>query len=297
MSALVASLPDYASLVREELESYLEAALVSHSARLAAAMRYSTLAGGKRLRAVLGLALADSLGVSRQVALPYYAGIECIHAMSLIHDDLPCMDDDDLRRGQPSCHRQFDEATALLAGDALLVLGLALPLQIQKPATVQAALVGLLAQSSGAAGMTAGQMLDLEATGAEQSLAELQQIHQLKTGALFRAVCVGAAILAEQPADSLVYRATERFAEELGLAFQIADDLLDATATSAQLGKTAGKDLAQAKLTYVKLHGLTESKHLALAHANQAKRILCEEICVPSQLLIDLCDLIVKRVS
>jgi geranylgeranyl diphosphate synthase, type II len=245
----------------------IEAGLAAHvppattrPERLHQAMRYSLEAGGKRLRPMLVLAAAELGDTSKTDPMPAAVAVECVHTYSLIHDDLPCMDDDDLRRGRPTAHRQFDEATALLAGDALLTHAFALLARAYAADPVLSRhLIDELADAAGSRRLIGGQMADLQAEEKTDATAEeLDFIHLNKTGAMLEASLVmGAQVggLSEPQGDSL--RAVGR---ALGLAFQIVDDVLDATADTATLGKTAGKDARAGKTTYVRLHGLEESR-------------------------------------
>jgi len=227
-------------------------------AQLAAAMRHAVLGGGKRLRAFLVLEVAGVFGADGSGAERVAAAAECLHAYSLVHDDLPCMDDDDLRRGKPTVHRAWDEATAVLAGDALQTLAFEL---LADPAThsdagVRAELVLTLARASGHGGMVGGQALDLaaEAAGAPLSAAEVKRLQALKTGALIRFAAEAGAILGRAAeADRARIRA---YAEALGEAFQIADDLLDVTGTEADMGKRVGKDAGAGKATFIDILGV-----------------------------------------
>jgi farnesyl diphosphate synthase len=245
-------------------------------ARLGEAMRYAVLDGGKRLRPLLVLATAEAAGDTSDgtAALRAACAVEMIHAYSLVHDDMPCMDNDVLRRGKPTVHVQFGEAQAMLAGDALQTLAFeVLTLQDGRVAVgVQAACVALLARASGYQGMGGGQAIDLASVGQRLSENQLRQMHRLKTGALLLcSVHMGAACVNGVPA--LVQAALTRFGESLGLAFQVVDDILDVTADSATLGKTAGKDEAADKPTYVALMGLEGAKAYAdklAANAMQA---------------------------
>jgi geranylgeranyl pyrophosphate synthase len=225
--------------------------------RLIEAMRYSLLGGGKRLRPVLCLAAAEAVGGARagESAVDCVcAAIECIHAYSLIHDDLPAMDDDDLRRGRPTCHRAFDEATAILAGDALHTLAFELLSSAQDiaPAT-RLELIATLAAASGSRGMVGGQAVDLASVGRPLAQAALEHMHALKTGALIRAAVRMGALLGE--ADAATHDALDTYARHIGLAFQVQDDILDATGTLEALGKQPGADAARAKPTFVSLLG------------------------------------------
>jgi geranylgeranyl pyrophosphate synthase len=234
-------------------------------ARLHQAMRYSVFAGGKRLRPALVLASARAVGAtmderadSRVSAA--MAAVEVLHTYTLVHDDLPAMDDDDLRRGRPTCHKAFDEATAILAGDALQTLA------FECAAVVGAEAVSVLARAAGSRGVVGGQQDDLDAEGepidaSPATRARLERIHRGKTAALIRASCELGAIAAN--AAPAVRQALRAYGETIGLAFQVADDVLDTTASAAALGKTPGKDAAQGKLTYVAVHGLDAARREA----------------------------------
>jgi len=234
------------------------------SSSLNAAMRYASLGGGKRLRALLAYAAAEFVEAPVERADRVAAAVECMHAYSLIHDDLPCMDDDDLRRGKPSCHKQFDEATALLAGDALQTLAfemLSAPdwhTQTQQ----QLSMLHLLAIASGAQGMAGGQAIDLANVGKTISQDELERMHIMKTGALIEAATLLGAYCADH-LDKEKQQALQRYAHQIGLAFQVVDDILDSVGDTATLGKTAGKDIEQNKPTYVSLMGLTQAQVVA----------------------------------
>lgn len=232
-------------------------------ARLVEAMRYAAIGGGKRLRPLLLTATAEIYGVDREAAMRTAVAVEAIHVYSLIHDDLPCMDDDVLRRGRPTCHVEYDEPTALLVGDSLqtrafeILAGEALG----DPAR-QLKMIAQLAHASGSCGMAGGQAIDLASVGKPLEQAELELMHALKTGALIRAaVLLGA--LAGKPLDAEAERQLDRFAKRAGLLFQVVDDILDCTASTATLGKTAGKDEAADKPTYVALLGLERARAYA----------------------------------
>jgi farnesyl diphosphate synthase len=243
-------------------------------ARLFEAMRYSVLGGGKRLRAFFVMAGATLFGVSTQAALRVAAAVEFVHAYSLIHDDLPAMDDDDFRRGRPSCHKQFDEATAILAGDALQALAfevLAHEDTHGDPA-VRMHLVAGLAQAIGPHGMVGGQMVDMDAEGKTLSLGEITRLQRLKTGALISFACGAGASLAK--ASEPARHALVAYAHDVGLAFQIADDLLDVEGRQEETGKTPGKDRIAGKATFVSLLGLERARDQASLLADQAGRHL-----------------------
>src|SRR5204863_9199583 len=242
-------------LVRVE-QALSEWVVADAPAGLGEAMRYAVLDGGKRLRPLLVLAACESVNGNQEAALRAACAVELIHAYSLVHDDMPCMDNDVLRRGKPTVHVKFGQAQALLAGDALQALAFELltPAGTEVPAPIQAALCRLLARSAGHAGMAGGQAIDLASVGHALVESELREMHRRKTGALLQAsVMMGAACGA---VDARAGSALEAYGAAMGLAFQVIDDILDVTADSAVLGKTAGKDAAQAKPTYVSLLGL-----------------------------------------
>ncbi|MDP3073966.1 MAG: polyprenyl synthetase family protein [Opitutaceae bacterium] len=242
--------------------------------RLHTAMRYSLEAGGKRLRPVLVLAAAELFGAKpdHETALPAAIAIECVHTYSLIHDDLPCMDNDDLRRGRPTAHKQFDEATALLAGDALLTHAFAL-LSEHYPAPLAAQLVRELADAAGSRRLIGGQMEDLLAEKKGQATPdELEFIHLNKTAAMIEASLVLGGLVGDAPEPALA--ALRMMGRHLGLAFQIIDDILDATADTATLGKTAGKDAKAGKATYVTQRGLPAARAAAQDHSARASALL-----------------------
>lgn len=248
---------------RKLLEKALQGALPAASLKPATihrAMRYSLLAGGKRLRPILTLAAAEACGVTDPTpVLPAACAVELIHTYSLIHDDLPCMDDDDLRRGRPTCHRVFGEGVAVLAGDALLTRAFALIGKIDPPERY--ALPVFLRETAEAAGslqLIAGQVADLEAEGRKLSIGDVRFIHERKTAALVTlSLRLGAMVANATPRD---LKALTEFGQALGLAFQILDDILDVTATSEQLGKSAGKDLKASKATYPAVLGLATAR-------------------------------------
>ena len=279
-----------AAAVETELRQILDARpLTGEIARpesLMAAMRHGVLNGGKRLRPFLVLESAALFSADNDAALRVAAALECVHCYSLIHDDLPAMDDDDLRRGQPTVHKAFDEATAILAGDALLTLafGFIADEATALPTERRAALVLALARAAGAGGMVGGQMLDLEAERKRPDEAGIITLQAMKTGALIRFACEAGAILAgASPADR------ERLAEfgsAIGLAFQLADDLLDLTADAKQMGKATNKDAAAGKATLAalhgpdwargQLHGLIDQAHALLEPYGEAAELLKE---------------------
>lgn len=235
------------------------------------AMRYAVLGGGKRVRALLAYAAGEFCGANVVEVDLSAAAVELIHAFSLVHDDMPCMDDDDLRRGKTSTHKQFGDATALLAGDALqsLAFELASSEQCAIGAPQKVKILHCLAFATGSRGMAGGKSIDLESTGILLSQGQLAQMHALKTGALMHAAAMMGAYTA-QDTDTKKLEAVESFAKAIGLAFQVVDDILDAEADTATLGKTAGKDAEQDKSTYVTLLGLATAKSLAQSLYQQA---------------------------
>jgi farnesyl diphosphate synthase len=264
------STPDFTTWSREtatQVETALSELLPDlriAPARLHDAMRYSTLGGGKRVRAMLVYgagALTEAPAERLRIAA---SAVEMIHAYSLIHDDLPCMDDDVLRRGKPTCHVEFDEATALLAGDALQSLAFQLmsEYKLGDDAAVQLRMIQIFAAAGGSRGMAGGQAIDLDAVGKTITLPELEYMHILKTGALIRAsVLLGTHCGKSLPQPDL--DRLDRYAKCVGLAFQVVDDILDEEGDAATLGKTAGKDKAQSKPTYTSLMGLADAKRFS----------------------------------
>ena len=268
---------------------------VEAPAQLGAAMRYAVLDGGKRLRPLLVLGAAEAVQGNADAALRAACAVELIHAYSLVHDDMPCMDNDVLRRGKPTVHVQFGQATALLAGDALQALAFELlaPAGAGLPDREQAPLTGLLAQAAAHAGMAGGQAIDLAAVGCALTEQELRQMHRLKTGALLQAsVAMGAAC---GDADARAGAALETYGRAIGLAFQVVDDILDVTADSATLGKTAGKDAAQDKPTYVSLLGLERARAYAGELLAQAHGALAGTGLADTRALAALADMVVHR--
>jgi farnesyl diphosphate synthase len=266
-------------------------------ARVFEAMRYSSLGGGKRLRAFFVLASSTLFKVSPSSALRVASAIEFVHAYSLIHDDLPAMDDDDLRRGKPSCHRQFDEATAILAGDALQALAFEVLAHeaTHGDSAVRAVLVAELAKAAGAQGMVGGQMLDLLAeTQPDLSIGAITRLQRLKTGALISFSCTAGAILGK--AAEPLRAALAAYAHDLGLAFQIVDDLLDVEGDPAELGKATRKDADAGKATFVSILGLERARSQAALLAQQAVAHL-EPFGGPADLLKQAAKFVVTRRS
>ena len=255
-------MPDVQARAEAALARFLPAA-DSIPQRLHDAMRYAALGGGKRVRPLLAFAAGELTEATPQALDMVASAVEMIHAYSLVHDDLPCMDDDVLRRGRPTCHVEFDEPTALLVGDALQTQ--AFEILAREPLgdpTRQLEMIALLAQASGSRGMAGGQAIDLASVGKPLEQPELELMHALKTGALIRAaVLLGA--LAGRPMSAEERASLDRFAKRAGLLFQVVDDILDCTASTATLGKTAGKDEAADKPTYVSLLGLERAREFS----------------------------------
>ena len=264
-------------------------------AQLGEAMRYAVLDGGKRLRPLLVLAAAEAVHGNADAALRAGCAVELIHAYSLVHDDMPCMDNDILRRGKPTVHVQFGEATALLAGDALQALAFELlaPEGVGVPERTQASLCRLLARAAGHAGMAGGQAIDLAAVGQALAESELRNMHRLKTGALLQASVMMGAACGEPSAHAAA--GLQTYGAALGLAFQVVDDILDVTADSATLGKTAGKDAAQDKPTYVSLLGLERARAYARELLEQARTALATTGLADTRALLALAVMTVDR--
>jgi len=261
MSDLKSYLQDRVQYVDAALEKYIPSAQ-TRPVSIHQAMRHSIFAGGKRLRPILCLAAAEACGGTPEAALPAAGAVECLHTYSLIHDDLPCMDDDDLRRGVPTCHKVYGEAIALLAGDALQALSF--ELVAQSPQTSRYTpgdVVLVLAKTAGSLHLVGGQVADLEGEGKKLPLEDLRYIHESKTAALLTASVKLGGMSADATPEEL--QALEKFGMATGLAFQIIDDILDVTQTSEKLGKSAGKDVASEKSTYPALMGLEASREEA----------------------------------
>ncbi|MEZ5530219.1 MAG: polyprenyl synthetase family protein [Porticoccaceae bacterium] len=289
----------FAEFARESMlrvDRHLDAALpvpADNCSRLQEAIRYSTFNGGKRIRPILAYASASAIGKINEVTDHAAAAVEMIHAYSLIHDDLPAMDDDDLRRGKPTCHIAFDEATAILAGDALQALAFEHLLGIQHCAPeLVLQLLSLLAKAAGAEGMVLGQALDIAAVDRDLSLSELERIHRHKTGAMITASILMGAISAG--ADKSQLTALQEYGDAIGLAFQVQDDILDVTGETAVIGKQQGADQALNKPTYVTLLGLDGARNKAIELHGAALGAL-ERFDQRADLLRAIADYIVNR--
>jgi geranylgeranyl diphosphate synthase type II len=287
---------NYVRLFEDHLGKLLESKNDGVPQRLKESMSYSLLAGGKRLRPVLCLAAAERCGVGPDKALPMAAAIEFVHTASLIHDDLPCMDDDDMRRGRPTNHKAFGEALALIAGDALLIWAFGYALshlpRAGIPYETASKAVAVLAEASGPSGMCGGQVLDTDRESQGSGADFVYSIAGAKTVSLIRASVVSGAILGEISDTAL--RCYHDYGTHLGLAFQIIDDILDVTSTADELGKTPHKDEAQGKVTFVSAYGLDGAKKLAEENSEEACRAL-EELFPEGDLLIDLAKSLAGR--
>jgi geranylgeranyl diphosphate synthase, type II len=292
---------------RRRFEEALSQALPAESDwpdTLHRAMRYSLFAGGKRIRPLLVLAAAEAVGGREEDALPFACAVEMIHTYSLIHDDLPCMDDDDLRRGKPTSHKVFGEAIAILAGDALLTRAFHLLAELgstdeatpspsdDAPARRRLAALALLGAAAGSQGLVGGQVLDLESTGQEIHARTLERLHRAKTGALLAACVRGGALLGGGGRDDL--ERLERYGSAIGLGFQVVDDVLDATGDAQELGKTAGKDQDARKATYVRLFGVERARRFATELLEEAEQAIAR-FGPQADRLRELARLIVER--
>ncbi len=288
--------------MRRAVEEALDRALPPREAWPATiheAVRYSLFAGGKRIRPLLVLAAGEAVGGGEEDLMPLACAVEMVHTYSLVHDDLPAMDDDDLRRGKPTSHKVFGEAIAILAGDALLTRAFHL-LAEAAPGLDEARLrrrlraIEVLGEACGTSGLIGGQVMDLESEGRAIGAADLECLHRAKTGALLSACVRGGAILGGADEEDL--ERLSRYAAAIGLAFQVVDDVLDATETAQSLGKTAGKDAAAGKATYVSVHGLETARAMAASLRRQAEDAV-SPLGSPGQTLAAIARLIVDRHS
>jgi farnesyl diphosphate synthase len=287
--------PAWVQAKQQHIEQVLDQVLPSADIvplKLHQAMRYSAMSGGKRVRALLCYAAAEFCKTETKIADAAASAVELIHAYSLVHDDMPCMDDDDLRRGKPSCHKQYDDATALLVGDALQTLAfetLSQPQLCGQPHQ-QLNMLHILAKASGSLGMAGGQAIDLDSVGKPLNRAELETMHLLKTGTLIEA----ALLLGSVGASAVKVNAIQKYARSMGLAFQVVDDILDVEADSTTLGKTAGKDAKSNKPTYVTILGLEAAKLHAQQLHQEALAVLTP-FGTQAQRLVELADFIMQR--
>ncbi|WNL44234.1 polyprenyl synthetase family protein [Dyella sp. BiH032] len=284
---------EIATRTEHALDRFLPAASAAPTL-LHEAMRYATLAGGKRMRALLCHAAGAVVDADPAALDAAAAAIEMIHAYSLVHDDLPAMDNDALRRGKPTVHIKYGDANAILVGDGLQALAFETACKAPLPPAQCIALVRELAAASGSLGMVGGQCIDLTSTGLRLSLDELERMHRMKTGALFRAAVLMGAHCGAPPVALQVIEALERYQQAIGLAFQVVDDILDVTADAATLGKTAGKDMQANKPTYVSVLGLSASRKLAIDLREQARTALAP-LGDRAVRLSALADLVVER--
>ena len=289
----------WVSAIQSDIENALATYLPTTSDRrgqieLNEAMRYAVLGGGKRIRPLLVFATGYLFNAPKEVLLPVACAVEMIHAYSLVHDDMPCMDNDTLRRGKPTTHIQFGEAMALLTGDALQAQAFAILAKTGDDPTLSVERIGILAVAAGASGMCGGQAIDLTSIGFPLSYKELEQMDQLKTGALIKASVVLGALSGQKRPSPKAFDALSAYAHSIGLAFQIIDDILDVTGDTDGLGKTAGKDIRDDKPTYVSLLGLQESRKLTEKLHKQAYDAL-EQFGSDAELLREIADLIIYR--
>jgi len=297
MSVVLSMFDEYREKCATRIEHFLKRVLPeTENTRLQQAMRYSVFNGGKRLRPLLVYATGEALGVSPEMLDAAAGAVELIHCYSLVHDDLPAMDNDDLRRGKPTCHKAFDEALAILTGDALQSLAFQLLSDNQfntVSSMLQVKMIRILSETSGAYGMVGGQALDMENLGKTATLEALSALHQQKTGALITAsVLLGA--IGSGCQDSKQLMAFERYAECIGLAFQVQDDILDVIGNTATLGKTQGKDVQQHKTTFPALLGLEGAKHYAQDLHEQAVESIAF-LKQKGERLIDLSQFFIER--
>lgn len=289
----------WVSAIQSDIENALATYLPTTSDRrgqveLNEAMRYAVLGGGKRIRPLLVFATGYLFNAPKEVLLPVACAVEMIHAYSLVHDDMPCMDNDTLRRGKPTTHIQFGEAMALLAGDALQAQAFEILAKTGDDPTLSVERIGILAVAAGTSGMCGGQAIDLTSIGFPLSYKELEQMDQLKTGALIKVSVVLGALSGQKRPSPKAFDALSAYAHSIGLAFQIIDDILDVTGDTDGLGKTAGKDIRDNKPTYVSLLGLQESRKLTEKLHKQAYDAL-EQFGSDAELLREIADLIIYR--
>jgi geranylgeranyl diphosphate synthase, type II len=293
------TIEEHLEQVKSQIEVILDKLIPSadlEPQNLHAAMRWSVFAGGKRIRPAIVIGVGNALGASDDELLSTAAAIEMVHTYSLIHDDLPSMDNDDLRRGKATCHRQFGEATAILAGDVLQSLAFKSIAEDEKLSPeIRVKLITLIATASGSpGGMASGQQLDLDAEGRKTSIGEIEVIHRQKTGALISAAAESGAIIANAGDDEM--SVIQHYSERLGLLFQITDDLLDVTQGSSELGKTAGKDLNSLKATYPAHFGIEETRNLVRTVCDEAISAL-EPLDANTEVLREMAAFVVSRTN
>ncbi len=287
----------YKKLIQTHLQNYFDEYSIGsgYSKDIWDAMRYTTLFGGKRLRAIMTLEIAKLLGASFDIAIPSACAMEIMHAYSLIHDDLPCMDNDDLRRGKPTNHKVYGEAIALLAGDALISFGAQLIIDKTKASKeIVLDIVSDYLICAGAKGIIAGQVADIQAENKKIDIDNLKYIHKYKTGALFKCSILTGAKLADASGDVLADLA--QYADDFGVLFQVYDDIIDCTLTTDELGKTAGKDEAENKLTYVSAYGLDEAKKIFYSLVDKNRAIL-KKLELKSEIFDKIYDSLIKKIN
>lgn len=289
-------LEEYIEIVENSLYSFLPEGILKQN-RLVEAARYSLSAGGKRIRPVLVLAFCEMCGGKLENAVPVACAIEYIHTFSLIHDDLPCMDNDDFRRGKPSCHKAFDEYTALLAGDALtvkpfeMISSAAIDNKISPLAAVK--IISYLSKAIGFNGMIGGQQIDSDNNGKIENPSDILDMYSMKTSDLLKAACCCGVLCAESEKESEYLESAEKYAYNLGLAFQIIDDILDITSTSEELGKPIGSDQKSEKFTYTSVVGLDKAREKAAELTLEASSAL--SLFKNNGFLLELTDMLLKR--
>lgn len=289
---MIDTLQEKKELIEKRLDQLVPEKEVPYN-NLFKAARYSLLAGGKRMRPLLAVTTAEIFGASTESAIDAACALEMVHTYSLIHDDLPCMDDDDLRRGKPTLHKVYPESHAVLAGDFLLTNAFeVIANDVYLSPSQKTALIRLLARGSGANGMIGGQILDIESVGKKLGVGDLKLIHQLKTGALIAAAIEFGGIIADVESGTL--RLLRHFGFDIGLAFQIIDDVLDVASTAEETGKTAASDKANDKMTYVDLLGIDQARVAAESLYHSAKAVLAP-LNVNTTPLLHLADMIVNR--
>ena len=296
MTPFKAKTSDQIEAINNYLESWLPDSQIPPK-NLHQAMHYSVMNGGKRIRPLLTFATAESLNIDHKMLIPAAAAIELLHSFSLVHDDLPCMDDDDLRRGQPATHKAFDEATAVLAADALLSLAfeiLSSDLNFNGTKEINASLISLVANATGSNGITGGQALDLNAEGLILGQSELEHIYRQKTGKLLRACVLSPCCFIDLGLEKTT--ALERYIDAIGLAFQIKDDIIEAEGNTKDIGKPSHSDIDQAKATFPKMFGLNHAKNRVddlLFNAKEALSVFDRD----AEPLISMAEMIVSRKS
>ena len=288
---------EYKKIIQKSLENYFEEYKKdsSYSSIIWDSMSYTTLLDGKRLRAIMCLEVAKSFGVDIESAIPLACSMEIMHAYSLIHDDLPCMDNDDLRRGKPTNHKVCGEAIATLAGDALISFGAQLIIdKLQAPAEIKLEIANDYLKCAGALGIVAGQVADIEAENKKIDIENLKYIHKFKTGALFKCSMLIGAKLAQ--VDAKILEKIEQYATNFGTLFQIYDDIIDCTLSTDEIGKTAGKDANSNKLTYVSAYGLDEAKNIFYSLQEKNHAIL-EKLNIQMNVFNEIYEILNKRIK